>query len=175
MKRALSLSLVALGVSGASFLSCSTDVSITKETTSSMSSGPTTGPTGPTGPGGTGGASSTSSSSSAGAGGATVGKLATADTDMGQYQALEVTWPGGLTGVPVVAGPFFITDVIGQSGTGFLFTVNDGNCAITPGPHLLNLTDTNGKELHGIRTPVLAGQTLCMMYTTVTVLGFKPY
>lgn len=176
--------IAALGIA-----SCSNDVTITAETTGgtgSSSSGSSS--SGTTNTQGSGGASTTSSGSTssssgtggAGAGGPGSGKLVAADTDMAQYQSITLPAPSPPgTEQKVVDGPFFITDVFMSYQGGILTfdTVTGGDCSAPANQHHGVLTVT--PQIHGIRLPVLAGQTLCLTANVqsdnYTVLGFKPY
>jgi hypothetical protein len=147
-----------------SIAACSNKVLITAETTGTAA--------------GSGGsvATSTTGSSIGGTGGSTgagaVNKVITADTDLGQYQSISVDL---LTMQPLVQGPFFVTDIVAGNTTTF-FTVAGNDCTA---PFTMVLTETPGGllQFHGIRIPILAGQSLCHQPNngTLTVLGFKPY
>jgi len=100
------------------------------------------------------------------------GKLVTADTDAAQYQSIAVD-PSSSR--PIVQGPFFVTDVLAD-GAVTLFTVVGSDCSA---PQTKVLVAAKGvSQFHGIRLPILAGQSLCHHATAtgaLTVLGFKPY
>lgn len=99
-------------------------------------------------------------------------KVVTADTDMAQYQSItiEIASPQ-----PILQGPFFVTDVVADHPVA-LFTVTGSDCA-TPQTKVL-VAPQGTSQFHGMRLPVLAGQSLCQGPTatgTLTVMGFRPY
>jgi hypothetical protein len=100
------------------------------------------------------------------------GKVVTADTDMAQYQTITVEL-GSVQ--PIIQGPFFVTDVLANHQV-TLFTVTGGDCAAPPTKVLMAPREPS--QFHGMRLPVLGGQSLCQGTTatgTLTVLGFRPY
>lgn len=163
----------------AGLAACSNKVLITAETTGSATgtggSSTATSGTGASGPGGT--------TSSSGAGGSTgtggTGKLVTADTDIAQYVSTSTTGTAqNPVETKVIEGPFFVTDVIGL--TYVLSTVQGSDCSVSTDKHTVVVLSTtaNGGQLHGVRIPILAGQSLCTqagLNYNVTVLGFRPY
>jgi hypothetical protein len=167
---------------GVGFAACSNHVTIGPESTGSAhgSTGPTTSSTtvvasssGTVGPGGTssgaGGASNSgSTSSSSGAPGPAM--VVTAETDIGQYQSITQT-----SGA-VVSGPFFVSDVAGAVNGGALYTVTGSDCTVSQQAMVVFLPQ-GPFQSHGMRLPVLAGQTLCVTNSggSLTVLGFRPY
>jgi hypothetical protein len=177
--------LVAAGITA-----CSTRVNIMAETTtgsasgSSSSSSLSTAGSGASGPGGTGTGGATGSGVSSGAGAAGPGRVVSADNDIAQYASIVIVAGAGGS-QKVVEGPFFVTDVYGINWV--LDTVSGSDCSIPQGQHVSVLhTDevlnsASPPQIHGIRLPVLAGQSLCLQVpaqwngVTVTVLGFKPY
>lgn len=166
----------------AALASCSNKVTITAEQSGAQSgsTGSTmmmTAGSGASGPGGTtgsGGAGTGGSSSSSTGTGAGAGKVVTADSDIAQYQSITVDL--NVT-TPLLAGPFFVTDVYATAGV-TLSTVSGSDCS-TPKTAVLQPPGSGGVEqIHGIRLPILAGQSLCEGSSpsgTVTILGFRPY
>jgi hypothetical protein len=75
-----------------------------------------------------------------------------------------------------VSGPFFVSDVAAASGSGTLYTVTGSDC-MAPLQAIVVFLPGQGFQSHGMRLPVLAGQTLCVTNVggTLTVLGFRPY
>ncbi len=130
---------------------------------------------------GSGGTSSSSSANGAttGSGGSIPGpgKVVTAETDVAQYQSIVTV--GVATSVNVVAGPFFVSDVLISEYTARLSTVVGADCSVPQAQHTVVLNiGFDGMQIHGIRLPVLSNQTLCMdggNTISLTVLGFKPY
>jgi len=168
----------------AAIAACSNDVRIIPEptgttATTTTTSSSTSGTMG--GAGGSGGASTSSS------GGTT--KLTTADTDMAQCQSITATGDATATAVKVLEGPFFVTDVLAGSTSAPTFTTVAGtDCSVPQDKHtfVLQVVPLPGAgsgtspQVHGIRLPVLTGQSLCAfsglsLGVTTTVLGFKPY
>lgn len=145
---------------------CSNRVEIKPETTGSGASHP-----------GTGGSTSTGSTGSTGP---APPKVVTADTDMAQYASITTTTTAlDPVDTLIVEGPFFITDAIAV--TSVLTTVQGNDCSIPVEKHTIVLTgnvNTGVTQFHGLRLPVLSGQSLCVKSAinyNVTVLGFKPY
>jgi hypothetical protein len=100
------------------------------------------------------------------------GKVVTADTDMAQYQSTTVELSSSQ---PILQGPFFVTDVLADHQV-TLFTVTGGDCAAAQTRVLLAPQGTS--QFHGMRLPILGGQSLCHGTTapgTLTVMGFRPY
>lgn len=134
------------------------------------------GPGGTTGSGGAGTGGSTSSSTGTGTGGASSAKVVTADSDIAQYQSISADL---LSMQPVLQGPFFVTDVYANNNV-TLATVTGTDCS-APQATVMQLPTTamNGTfQIHGVRLPVLAGQSLCHNTNvggTLTILGFRPY
>lgn len=170
----------------AGIAACSSDVTITAEKTSVVSSGSSMNATGSgaSGPGGTGGSMGSGTGGSTGTGASGPGKIVTADNDIGQYQSVTILGIG--PGQKVVDGPFFVTDVYcgnTNNSTMILDTIPSGDCSAPQAQHtavLVALGSSVGNgtpQVHGIRLPVLAGQTLCgtVGSSSCTVLGFKPY
>ena len=175
----------------AGIAACSAQVSITAEkaaAVSGSSSGSSMNVTGSgaSGPGGTGSATgtggSTGTGSSTGSGASGAGKVVTADNDIGQYASISLV---PLKIDKVVDGPFFVTDLYcANNGNSALTldTVTGGDCSVPAASHTVVLA-VNGNvpysvpQAHGIRLPVLSGQTLCgtVGSSACTVLGFKPY
>jgi hypothetical protein len=153
---------------------CSNQVDITREKASATQGA------GGAGSSGVGSTSGASSSTGAGAGGPGFAKVITADTDIGQ--AVSFTTPimsSDPVGTKVMAGPLLITDVI-LSGPS-LYIVQGDDCSVPEDKHI-NVVypeqNTFGKQFHGMRLPVLAGQTACSVQganTRITVFGFRPY
>jgi hypothetical protein len=146
---------------------CSKAPPITAETTAAGSTGTSTGASAPGG-----------SSGASGAGGASSGpaKVVTAETDIAQYQSITIP-SSNPNGAMVVSGPFFVTDMYAPTGNGFLAVVTSGSdCnAASPQNAALNLQGSPA-QIHGIRMPVLKGQSLCAIEAPgATILGFAPY
>lgn len=184
-RKSLLIAMLGLGASAAAFAACGTEVKIVAETTgsshaSSTSSPESTSSSSGTMMGGTGGASSTSSSTG---GPPPAQKLVTAETDIAQYQSFTVSTTITQQVAKVLDGPFFVTDVAGSSGQGpggpSFFLVTNGDCSGGGGQWVLNTSvgQSAANQVHGIRMPVLPGQTLCMEGTLMTgvVMGFRPY
>jgi hypothetical protein len=192
MKR-IALPAIAIVLMGA-LASCSRKVPIRPEsgTTSATSSsgatmtmpGGTGGSTMSSGAGGVGGAATSSSgntssgmsSSSSTSSGAAPAKVVTADNDIAQY--LSITVPVASMPQKVVDGPFFVTDVFGQLT---LDMVTGGDCTVPQSQHTTLLGTNNTTtfpQVHGMRMPILANQTLCANTNSsspAAVLGFRPY
>lgn len=150
----------------AGIAACSNQISITAEKAGSTQGA------GGAGPSGTTSASGPSSSTGAGASGPGLAKVVTADTDIGQYVSI-VASPGPDAYTKLLEGPLFISDVVGFVE---LDTVQGGDCNALQETHTVVAHSSNITELHGIRLPILLGQSLCTYSgLPVTVLGFKPY
>jgi len=173
--------MLALGASAAAFVACGTDVRITAETTgSSQASGSSSGGTTMGGTGGAGGSSMATSTSSSTGGPPPVQKMVTAETDMAQYQSFTVLADAQVA-KKVLDGPFFVTDAAGSiisSGAVFFLGTN-GDCSTQTDTVLqTNASNLGAHDIHGMRMPVLPGQTLCLVsgsYGGATVMGFRPY
>jgi hypothetical protein len=94
---------------------------------------------------------------------------------------VSVVVPPNNTDQKVVDGPFFVTDFYGYV---VLDTVMGGDCSVPQSQHTPIASSAGqmaancGAQLHGMRMPILAGQTLCANTNsgcTVTVMGFRPY
>jgi hypothetical protein len=127
------------------------------------------------------GGSSSSSTTTSGTGAAGPGKVVTAETDIGQYQSITVNFSGNaVVPLKVIDGPFFVTDVYGSSVQP-LDIVQGTDCSVMQGHTqvLGTLFMSPPDQVHGIRLPVLVGQTLCAYpggpQNPITVLGFRPY
>ncbi len=122
---------------------------------------------------------SSSSGGTTGSGGAMPGgptKTVTADNDIGQY--LSFTIPASPNGyVKVTSGPFFLTDAATYQTPLSFTTVSNGDCSVPTEQHTMLLYQPSNNQAHGIKTPILPGQTLCVGLGAypVTVLGFRPY
>lgn len=108
-------------------------------------------------------------------------RVVTADTDIGQYLSVTTNSTDPTNAVPtkVVAGPFFLTHASFAPGTGASI-VQGSDCTVPEDKHIpvVRVIATNIADIHGIRIPVLAGQSLCglaLKYGQITVFGFKPY
>lgn len=160
----------------AAIAACSSDIKIGpdgKVTTSSTTIGSTT-------------SSSTSSSSTSGFPTTTTptgAGVTTADSDITQAQSITVTGGGTSGNVTVLEGPFYVTDVFAGGAYNFT-TIHGTDCSAPPEMHTSVLqpisTGSNVAQIHGIRLPVLATQSLCIQsfgtpIGSVTVLGFRPY
>lgn len=185
------IATLGFGASAALLGACGNDVAISAETTatsntsSTSSSGSMSSSSGTTmGTGGASTSSSSSSSSSSSTGGPPPAqRVVTAETDIAQYQSITVSTTSTESGAKVIDGPFFVTDVAGgwQQGPGgaSFHVVTNGDCSVAVGMTVLstNVGQNAAYQVHGIRMPVLPGQTLCMSgaLTTAIVMGFKPY
>jgi hypothetical protein len=157
----------------AGMAACAGEVNITAETASGTQGA---GGAGPGSSGATG--SGNGASSSAGTGGPGFTKVITADTDIGQSVFFTTT----STVSPdkeqkVIEGPFYITDAMTQSGS-MLHLVQGNDCGVSEDKLILMVMLNQNSSIHGMRIPVLAGQTVCAVqgnYSRVTVLGFRPY
>jgi hypothetical protein len=157
-------------VFAAGIAACSNQVSITAEKAS--------GTEGAGGAGSSGVGSGSGASSSTGTGGPGFAKVVTADTDIGQSVFFTTT----STVSPdkeqkVIEGPFYITDAMSQSGS-MLHLVQGNDCGVSEDKLILMIMLNQNSSIHGMRIPILAGQTVCAVqgnYNKVTVLGFKPY
>lgn len=90
---------------------------------------------------------------------------------MAQYQSISVDL---LSTQLALQGPFFVTDVIADN-TVTLSTVTGNDCSA---PQTKVLSAIGPAQFHGMRMPILSGQSLCHSMNgggTLTVLGFKPY
>jgi hypothetical protein len=73
----------------------------------------------------------------------------------------------------LLEGPLFVSDAIGFVQ---LSTVTGADCNVAQDKHTNVAQANTPAELHGIRMPILPGQSLCLYGGgAVTVLGFKPY
>lgn len=183
------IATLGFGASAALLGACGNDVAISAETTatsntsSTSSSGSMSSSSGTTM--GTGGASTSSSSSNSSSTGGPppAQRVVTAETDIAQYQSITVSTTSTESGAKVIDGPFFVTDVAGgwQQGPGgaSFHVVTNGDCSVAVGMPVLstNVGQNAAYQVHGIRMPVLPGQTLCMSgaLMTATVMGFRPY
>jgi len=161
----------------AALAACSNEVKIKAETTGSTSSGSTS--SGTTNTQGSGGASTTSSGGTGGAGASGPGKVLTAETDVAQYQAVATSNTDAYpVDTKLLDGPFFISDVL-FSGASLVTTVYGADCSVSFDKHTVVLsTKDAGSQVHGMRLPILPGQSLCTqsgINARVTVLGFRPY
>ncbi|MEP7124077.1 MAG: hypothetical protein ABJE95_24330 [Byssovorax sp.] len=154
----------------AGIAACSNQVAITAEKAGSTQGA------GGSGASATGSGSGPSSGTGAGASGP--GKIVTAETDIGQYVSVSIPNVGPESWVKVVEGPFFVTDVVGATR---LATVQGKDCSVAEELHtLVVLGGQQAYQLHGMRLPVLPGQSLCVSaglsgFPVTNVLGFKPY
>jgi uncharacterized spore protein YtfJ len=145
---------------------CSNHVIITAEKTGGTQGAGGSGSSGATGASGSG------SSTGAGGSGPGFARVITAETDIGQYVSITANVDPS-TYTKLLDGPLFISDVIGFVQ---LTTVNGGDCNVPQDKHTTVAQGNMIAELHGIRMPILAGQSLCLYGGgAVTVLGFKPY
>ena len=123
-----------------------------------------------------------SASSAAGTGGSGPGltRVVTADTDIGQYVSVTTNSaePVNAVETKVIEGPIFLTDALFYAG--FPPSIVQGSdCTVPESKHIPVFRPVvNVGEIHGIRNPIMAGQSLCAFATTygqTTVFGFKPY
>ncbi|MEP7124199.1 MAG: hypothetical protein ABJE95_24950 [Byssovorax sp.] len=156
----------------AGIAACSGQVDITAEKAAGSQGA------GGSGSSGASGTSGVSSSAGTGAPGPGLTKVVTADTDIGQsvfFTTTSVVSPEKEQ--KVLEGPFFITDATAQTG-GTLHLVQGNDCGVSEDKLILLAMINQNGSIHGMRIPVLAGQTVCAVQGNnirVTVLGFRPY
>jgi hypothetical protein len=161
----------------AGMAACAGEVNITAETASGTQGAGGAGSSGATGRG-----SAVSSSAGTGGPGPGLTRVVTADTDIGQsvfFTTTSVVSPEKEQ--KVIEGPFFITDAISE-GMVPLHLVQGNDCGVSEDkliPLVMFYNQAGStQQIHGVRIPVLAGQTICAIQgnnAKVTVLGFRPY
>jgi hypothetical protein len=142
----------------------------------------------PTSGGGGSSSSSSSTSSTSSSGPPPFTKVVTAETDIAQYQTITLVGDGTGATMKLLDGPFFVTDVYDDDSMVLprLTVVQGGDCSVDQNMHTILLAPAQTTvgyqilQIHGIRMPVLPGQTLCVRDTPslgnkMTVMGFRPY